>query len=75
MYAYNLFRSKGADALYCAVPEECSVPSFLTDRRWEFRGRIDGGRSGPMGFDRKAAAFGVRFNGFHLFPDFQREQL
>jgi hypothetical protein len=75
MHAYNLFRSKGSEALYCAVPEECSVPAFLTARRWEFRGRIDDAHKGPVGFDKKAADSGVRFNGFHLFPDFQREQL
>jgi hypothetical protein len=71
MLTYNLFRSKGSDALFCAVPEECSIPPFLTARRWEFSGRLDGHRKEPVGFDGKAAAASMRFNGFYLFPDFE----
>jgi hypothetical protein len=71
MRTYNLFRSKGSDALFCAVPEERSVPSFLTAHRWEFSGRIDGVRKNPVGFDGKAAAASMRFNGFYLFADFE----
>jgi hypothetical protein len=70
MPPYNLFRRNGRDGLLCAVPEERSVPSFLTAPRWEFSGRIDGRQTTPLGFDPKAAAAGVRFNGFHLFVDF-----
>jgi hypothetical protein len=73
MRAYNLFRSKGSNALFCAVPEERSVPGFVTARRWEFSGRLDGQRTRPLGFDDKAAAAAVRFNGFYLFADFQRQ--
>jgi len=74
MHAYNLFRSKGANALICAVPEERTVPGFLTDRSWEFGGRLDGHRATPLGFDTRAAAAAIRFNGFYLFADFRREQ-
>ena len=74
MRAYNLFRSKGPDALYCAVPEEYSVPTFVTASVWEFSGRLDGRDRRMLGFDTRAAATGVRYNGFHLFPCF-REQL
>jgi hypothetical protein len=74
MHAYNLFRSKDSDAMFCAVAEDCSVPAFVTAPRWEFRGRIDGQRSRPIGFDKKAADCGTRFIGFYLFPDFQRER-
>jgi len=73
MHAYNLFRSKGSNALICAVPEERSVPGFLTSRSWEFGGRVDGRRNVPLGFDARAAAASVRFNGFYLFSDFRRE--
>jgi hypothetical protein len=73
MHAYNLFRSKGANALVCAVPEERTVPGFLTGRTWEFGGRLDGHRAIPLGFDKRAAAAAVRFNGFYLFADFRRE--
>ena len=68
---YNLFRRKGLDALFCAVPEERAVPGFVTARRWEFTGRIDAGGNMP-GFDRAAAASAARFTGFYLFPDFRR---
>jgi hypothetical protein len=74
MQAYNLFRSSRQDGLLCAVPEARSVPSFVTGPRWVFSGRIDGAQLVPVGFDARAAAAGVRFNGFHLFADFGREK-
>ena len=75
MRAYNLFRSKGSNALVCAVPEERSVPGFVTGRTWEFGGRLDEDRSIPLGFDTRAAAAAIRFNGFYLFADFRRERV
>ncbi|NIX77871.1 hypothetical protein [Microvirga terricola] len=72
MCAYNLFRSNRADGLLCAVPEERSVPPFVTGPRWTFDGRVDGDRSAPLGFDGKAAEAGVRFNGFYLFAGFRK---
>lgn len=71
MRAYNLFRSKGQHALYCAVPEDCIVPTFLTAADWEFSGRLDEGGGRPFGFDMRAADTGVRYNGFHIFPCFE----
>jgi hypothetical protein len=70
MRAYNLFRSKGPYGLFCAVPEERSVPRFVASPRWEFRGRIDGVDKHPGDFDEHAAAASARFNGFYLFSDF-----
>jgi len=72
MCAYNLFRSTGPDGLCCAVPEERSVPPFVVGPHWEFEGRVDG-REPPLGFDGKAAVAGVRFNGFYLFANFQKD--
>lgn len=72
MGAYNLFRSTRSDGLLCAVPEERSVPPFVTSPHWEFNGRVDGVAKAPLGFDDKAAAAGVRFNGFYLFASFQK---
>ena len=72
MSAYNLFRSKRPDGLCCAVPEERSVPHFVIEPHWEFEGRVDGGKA-PLGFDGKAAMAGVRFNGFYLFANFQKD--
>ena len=66
MQAYNLFVSK-SEGLYCAVPEDCAVPGFLTGDLWEFRGKADQQIGTPVGFNGAAAATGVRFNGFYLF--------
>jgi hypothetical protein len=74
MQAYNLFRSQCRDGLLCAVPEARSVPPFLTAPRWAFSGKIEAEQLAPLGFDPRAAAAGVRFNGFHLFVDFTREK-
>ena len=70
MQTYNLFRRKGRLGLVGAVPEERSVPAFLSGDLWIFTGRIDSPAETPLGFDGKAAAAGVRFNGFYLFADF-----
>ena len=67
MRVYNLFRRKGANALYCAVPEDITVPSFVTDERWEFSGKVEAGSHAPVGFDIVAAEAGARFNGFYIF--------
>jgi len=72
MSAYNLFRSTGPEGLSCAVPEERSVPRFVTAPGWEFAGKVDSQRPRPLGFDEKAAATGVRFNGFYLFAAFSK---
>jgi hypothetical protein len=67
MRSYDLFRRRGGEALFCAVPESCAVPRFVGGRRWTFGGRIDGSANLPAGFDDRAAATAVRFNGFYLF--------
>ena len=67
MRSYNVFRRKGEEALCCAVPESHAVPRFVGGRRWTFGGKIDGQASPPPGFDDRAAATAVRFNGFYLF--------
>jgi hypothetical protein len=73
MYSYNLFRSTQPDGLVCAVPEERSVPSFVVGPHWQFGGRIEN-QEAPLGFDRRAAVEGVRFNGFYLFASFQKDR-
>jgi len=70
MYAYNVFRSTGPDGLSCAVPEERSVPSFVTSPLWQFEGRVEAAKA-PHGFDGRAAMAGVRFNGCYLFASFE----
>ena len=73
MQAYNLFRSK-ADGLYCAVPEDCIVPSFLRGDVWEFSGKANKQNDAPVGFNSTAAMTGVRFNGFYIFAGFSSAQ-
>jgi hypothetical protein len=46
----------------------------VTSPHWRFDGRVDGSDV-PLGFDREAAATGVRFNGFYLFASFRRETM
>ena len=65
MRVYNLFRRKGEKDLFCAVPEDYSVPQFLTAETWEYS------RSLPVaslsGFDSVAAEASVKANGFYIF--------
>jgi hypothetical protein len=35
---HNLFRRKWQPDLYCAAPEDCPVPRFVTAERWDFAG-------------------------------------
>jgi hypothetical protein len=43
------------------------VPSFLAPEDWTFEQPLDVAEPAPAGFDDRAAAVGVRFNGFYLF--------
>ena len=70
MRSFNLFRSKDPFGLSCAVPEERSVPGFLNGQNWAFQGKLEDPADAPLGFDPRAAATGVRFNGFYLFAVF-----
>jgi hypothetical protein len=71
MHAYNLFRRKGDEDVYCAVPEDRAVPPFVSASAWEFRGKV-GESSLPAGFDPRAASAGVRFNGFYVYQSAPR---
>ncbi len=65
MPAYNLFRRKGEETLYCAVPEDTSVPSFLTGEAWEWTETRS--HDALSDFDAAAAEASVLANGFYLF--------
>lgn len=67
MRSYNLFRLKDGDGLCCAVPENRAVPGFVSGGRWTFGGKVEDSSSHLPGFNGKAAATAVRFNGFYLF--------
>jgi hypothetical protein len=63
---YNLFQREDKPDLYCAVPEDRAVPTFLRAGSWAFVGRITEAAALP-GFQEEQARSGVRLNGFYLF--------
>jgi hypothetical protein len=73
MRAYNLFRRREYPALYCAVPEDQPVPTFLSGERWEFACRADKTSAARGGFNLEAAENGARTRGFYLFQAFRLE--
>lgn len=72
MRSYNLFRLKDQEDLLCAVPETRAVPAFVSGGRWTFGGKLEDLHAAPLGFDGKAAAAAVRFNGYYLFQAVER---
>jgi hypothetical protein len=64
---HNLFRNKARPDLYCAVPENRTVPAFIREPGWEFAGRISDQASAPAGFNRAAAWSAANFLGFYVF--------
>lgn len=67
LLTYNLFRRKLEPDLYCAVPEDCPVPGFLTHDGWVFGGTVTAIEAAMLGFQEEAAWHGVALNGFYLF--------
>lgn len=65
--AYNLFRRRNEPDLYCAVPEDHPVPSFISGEAWDFGGTLDSPVTTLRGFDPQAARHGVRLTGYYLF--------
>ena len=65
MRTYNLFRRRDKEDLYCAVPEDGAVPSFLRDETWEWAKSLD--VSQLSDFDAEAAKISANTNGFYLF--------
>ena len=72
--AFNLFRRKESPELYCAVPEDRAVPTFIAGDAWEFGGKVSEVASDPPGFDAKNADAGARLNGFYLFQIWPQRQ-
>ena len=66
MIAFNLFKRRRTPDLYCAVPEDVAVPSFVASENWEFDGRADRART-PPGFNPRVARIASRMNGFYVF--------
>jgi hypothetical protein len=64
---HNLFRNKARPDLYCAVPEDKTVPPFIREPGWEFAGRVSDKATAPMGFKEAAAWSAANFLGFYVF--------
>jgi hypothetical protein len=64
---YNLFRNNERPEIFCAVPEDRPVPSFLVLEHWTFESALCPSDARPPGFNGAASYAGVRFNGFYLF--------
>lgn len=65
MLTYNLFRNKDVADLYCAVPQDQPVPTFLTEDKWNYDRALD--IRTLSGFDAAAASASAKINGFYLF--------
>ena len=63
--AYNLFRNRLEPGLFCAVPEDRPVPTFIKAPNWTYAGRTDAVAQGA--FDLETVRTAVRFIGFYLF--------
>jgi hypothetical protein len=71
-HAYNLFRHRDKRHLVCAVAEDCPVPWFIAGPAWEYADKISEWRAAPIEFSPRAAAEGMRLNGFYLFLTFNK---
>jgi len=69
MLTYNLFRHKSEADLYCAVPEDRPVPTFLTRDAWAYACSLD--TIVIPGFDATAGRTD-KDNGFILFHQKQQ---
>lgn len=64
---YNLFRRRMEPELFCAVPEDVPVPSFIGGGAWDFGGRLVEEATAPRGFDAGAARQSIALNSFYVF--------
>ncbi len=71
--AYKLFRNNQRPSLFCAVPEDRSVPGFIDAEAWSFERALRRQDTAPPGFHDRAARAGVHYNGFYLFQATARE--
>jgi hypothetical protein len=69
--SYNLCRHRLASDLYCAVPQDRPVPTFIKAANWTFSGATDALAKPP--FDMAVARTAVRFMGSYLFVAFDRD--
>ncbi len=64
---HNLFRNEARPDLYCAVPEDRTIPPFIRQPGWEFVGKVLDEATAPAGFKEKAAWSAANHLGFYVF--------
>jgi hypothetical protein len=67
MNTFNLFRRCLGSEVYCAVPEDRAVPSFIRGDTWEFAGKLEPQRGRLITFDMADVESSVRSSGYFLF--------
>jgi hypothetical protein len=67
LVTWHFFNREHEDELWCAVPADHALPSFLMSGSWHFSGLGRGGDDAPPGFNNAAAALAEDLNGFYLF--------
>ena len=67
MLSYNLFRTRDC-SIYCAVPQDRPVPTFVRECAWQYHGTVTDWPSPTL---PRAAQVAVRFNGFYIFHPFE----
>ena len=67
---YRLYRNRQRPELICAVPDRAPLPAFVAPSQWAFEQMLCPADAAPTGFRDRAAAVGVRLNGFYLFQTF-----
>lgn len=65
--AYYLFASRRDAGICCAVRQDRTGPSFLTNGAWEFQERITDPVQAPADLNLRVAQASMDLTGYHLF--------
>ncbi len=68
---WNMFGRAPECNVWCAVPAELALPSFLFNGAWMFRGQQRNAGGGLPGLDQRVAGHGAALNGFYMFHMFE----
>lgn len=68
---WNMFRRRAESFLWCAVPADFALPSFLFSGEWIYSGQRPCARDGLPGISPAVAAHGAALSGFYLFHSFR----
>ena len=64
---YQLFASRRDIGVCCAVRQDRTMPRFLADETWEFRGCIADATQVPVDLNLRVAQASINLMGYHLF--------